>query len=168
MSTQIASAAMSSSAPPTMAPAREMPSAISCSRFIAAGGAARLLDRRPEAQRLAHGVVPLAGALDAAALRPAGEDGRLDELLVLLGLGGLDRNDRHVGKLAHGAGLLAGIAVVRLGGRLLQRRPHLVLVGLELRKHEVLDALVEPVPAVQVCSQYIDAPAERHRIEGLG
>src|SRR6185503_18318705 len=80
------SAAMSSSAPPTMAPARETPSAISCSRFIAAGGAARLLDRRPEAQRLAHGVVPLAGALDAAALRPAGEDGRLDELLVLLGL----------------------------------------------------------------------------------
>src|SRR5262245_57099708 len=99
MSTQIVIEATSSSAPPRIAPPREIRAASSCSFST------RLRDRRPEAERLADGVVPLPCALGAAALRPAGEHRGLDELLVLLGLGGLDRNDGDARHLAHGAGL---------------------------------------------------------------
>src|SRR6185436_1921756 len=106
MSTQITSAASSSSAPPTIAPTRDMPSAIACKRPIApsigprptaarkSGSVGTRLRRwRLQPQRLADGVVPLLGALGAAALGPAGQHGALDQLPVRLGLLGLHRHD---------------------------------------------------------------------------
>ena len=73
-----------------------------------------------------------------------------------------------LGELAHGAGLLAGVAVVGLAGRRLDGRPHLVFVGLELLEQEGLRLGIEPLPAVEVDGQHVDAPAERHRIDRLG
>src|ERR1044071_8339613 len=135
MSMQIRIDATSSIAPPTMAPTREISPATVCRYFMRLGSLRR---RRREAERLADGLVPLLGAFGAAKLSPARQHGALDQLLVRLHLLGLHRDDGRLGELAHGAGLLAGVAVVGLAGRRLDRRPHLVLVGLELLQQEGL------------------------------
>src|SRR5262245_23398504 len=118
MSMQIRIEATNNIAPPTIAPTREIPSAAVWRRFI-------LRRRRLQPERLADRVVPLLGAVGAAALGPAREHGALDQLLVGLGLLGLDRHDSGLSELAHGAGLLAEVAVFRLRGRELDGRPHL-------------------------------------------
>src|SRR5436190_20655657 len=113
------SEASSSSAPPTIAPTRDMPSAIACKRPIRSPPPAgslqpppaarepghRLRRRRLQPEHLTHRIVPLLGAFGAAALGPAGQDAALDELLVRLGLFRLHRHDDGLGELAHAAGL---------------------------------------------------------------
>src|SRR5690349_10956417 len=110
MSMQTRIDATSKRAPPTMAPTRLMPSAAACSRFIRVG----LRRRRLEIERLADGLVPFLGALRAAALGPTGQHRAFDQLLVGLHLLRLDRHDGGLGELAHGAGLLAEVAVLGL------------------------------------------------------
>src|ERR1043166_5820681 len=109
MSMQITIEAISSIAPPTIAPTREMPAAIVCKRSIGSApvrspdwtsGAspaptARLPSRRRRLQpeHLADGVVPFLGAFGAAALGPVGEHRAFEQLLMRLGFFGLDRHD---------------------------------------------------------------------------
>src|SRR5688572_4474489 len=125
MSTKIVMAASSSSAPPMIAPTREIPCAIVCRRSIQE---TPLWRRRLQAQCLADRVVPLLGAFGAAALRPARQHRALHQLLVLFRLFRLHRDDGRLRELAHGARLLAGVAVLGLAGRRLDGGPHLVLV----------------------------------------
>src|ERR1700730_18316013 len=159
MSMQIAMEAMSNNAPPTIAPTRDILSAIVCSRSI--GSRSRLVDQLIEPairfefrcesksrakleviqrsrrgcrqpKRRADGCIPLLCAFDATALGPTVEDRALEQLLVRFRLLRLDCHKRRRRQLAHGARLLAGIAVVSLAGRRFDRRPHLVFIGLEL------------------------------------
>src|SRR5215468_14216 len=107
MSMQITMEAMSNNAPPTIAPTRDIPSAIVCSRSI--GSRSRLVDQVNESEirfefrcasppslgpgrrsrrrcrqpkRGADGGIPLLCAFGAAALGPIGEDRALKQLLV--------------------------------------------------------------------------------------
>src|ERR1044072_4908745 len=153
MSTKMTIDAISSSAPPAIAPAREMPCAIVVRRSMRSTPLRR---GSGQSESLADRLVPLLGALGAAALGPAGQHRAFHQLLVRLGLFGLHRHDRRLGELAHGAGLLAGVAVVGLTGRLLDGRPHLVFVGLELLGQEPLRLWVEPLPGIEVDGHYID------------
>src|SRR5262249_5387330 len=137
----IRTAARNTSAPPSQSPhcEKRRTSPISFSMRISAGplrGAiplrgercttSALRGRRFEHEHLADGLVPLLGAFRAATLGPTREHHPLDELLMGLRLLGLDRHNCRFGEPAHGAGLLPGVAVVRLGRDGLDRRPHLV------------------------------------------
>src|SRR5262245_66099001 len=111
---------------------------------------AHSVGRSCEPERLANRLVPLLGAFGTAALGPAGEHGAFHEFLMRFGVGGLDTHELNVGELAQRAGLLAGVAIVGLGHGLLECIPHLVLLGLHMLVHEVLDHWVEPVWVVDI------------------